>query len=42
MLDAACTKFRTLVQELNIGMIMVSHLADHQVTEATKVAQLCV
>ena len=27
MLDAACTKFRTLVQELNIGMIMVSHLS---------------
>ena len=26
MLDAACTKFRTLVQELDIGMIMVSHL----------------
>ena len=26
MLDAACTKFRTLVQELNIGLIMVSHL----------------
>jgi twinkle protein len=25
-LDAACTKFRTLVQELDIGMIMVSHL----------------
>lgn len=27
MLDAACTKFRTLVQELDIGMIMVSHLS---------------
>ena len=26
MLDAACTKFRTLVQELDIGLIMVSHL----------------
>jgi len=25
-LDAACTKFRTLVQELDIGMLMVSHL----------------
>lgn len=26
MIDAACTKFRTLVQELNIGLFMVSHL----------------
>jgi len=26
MLDAACTKFRTLVQELDIGLLMVSHL----------------
>lgn len=27
MLDAACTKFRTLVQQLDIGMLMVSHLS---------------
>ena len=27
MLDAACTKFRTLVAELGIGMIQVSHLS---------------
>lgn len=26
LLDSACTKFRTLCQELNIGLIMVSHL----------------
>lgn len=27
LLDQACTVFRTLVQELNIGLIMVSHLS---------------
>ena len=27
MLDAACTKFRSLVQALNISMLMVSHLS---------------
>ncbi len=45
MLDAAATSFRTLVQRLNIGMIMVSHLTrpggrGHEAGAAVELSQL--